>query len=225
MESCPDCPEGKRRRGTDKDPCICVKVLSVGLEFPDADIEDYDEETMIQSLAKALGVAPESIVILSVKAGSILVDFVVLPPVDETDFEEDSQAFFERMVSMGLLEVENFGEAVVTAFDLPPQESSDAVFLGMNLIEIAIAGGLSFIVSIFLAVYWRRSKSKVSFLQGKVVEADHHLVDNGMPPYSQDPEGGMYGMMGMPPPPQQSWPPQQQQSWGYPQGAPPQYPV
>ena len=146
--------------------------MKVELEFPGADISTYDEATFLESLAKALNIPLEYLVILDVRSGSIIVNFAILPPVGEDEIESDIALALEQMLSSGAIEVPGYGSANVNSYALPPAEKSDALILGLSLVPLGILAGVLLFMIFFLYIYWRRSKSKVAFLESKLVDVD-----------------------------------------------------
>ena len=156
--------------------------MKVEIEFPDADITSYDEATFSESLSAALGVDPSRIQILSVRSGSIIVDFVILPAEGETTLSYNVTSSVRQKLDAGTIEVKGYGSAIVKAHELPAEPESSEVLLGLSLLELAVASALVLFVIIFLAFYWKRSRSRARFLESKLIETDHLALD---------PEGGL----------------------------------
>ena len=78
-----------------------MAALKVEIEFPDADISTYNESSFLESLALALNVDVSSIRILDVRAGSIIVDFAILPAADEDTIESELASTLRDRLSGG----------------------------------------------------------------------------------------------------------------------------
>ena len=83
----------------------------------------------------------------------------------------------------GAFEIDGYGSAQVTSLELPASAEDDEFVLGLSWVEFSIILALLFFIFAFLFLYWRRSRSKVLFLEKKLIETDHLIFDAESGPY------------------------------------------
>lgn len=134
--NCPDCGRGFFRKENAPD-CSCQEMVKVQLTFPDGSIDDWNaakeenEEKLVTSLAADLNVTEDRITNLTVVAGSVVVNFVLLPPQGVETFEAAVAESLVSQLESGNLttlaaELSDFGTPTVEA-ETPAELQADPV--------------------------------------------------------------------------------------------------
>ena len=64
--------------------CECVGAVGVTLRFPGGDVTTFNAPAFEEAMADGLGVGQGQVKVTDVREGSVVVDFLVLPPANAT---------------------------------------------------------------------------------------------------------------------------------------------
>ena len=167
--------------------CECLGNVQVTVRFPGrSDPRAFDRARFRTSLALLLGVDPALVVVTDVRAGSVVVDFVVLPPPGERAVAAATVAAIKAKVETGHPSLEEeFGAWEVTRFEEAPgprEEPSQGADWAVPT-GVGAGSALVIVAAALLLRRWRRAKasSQVESVAGDVERgADGALP--GQPP-------------------------------------------
>jgi len=150
----------------------CQGCLFASVTIEDTTVSDFDSDAFVAQVSSALDVGREQVEVISIKAGSVIVDFRLVPETD-TNFDESEVVYIQDQLRSGTLGSLNeltyydSGASVLSATSGSDgnEEKGSAGGDGSNknviIIGIAAsAAGLVLLTSVLAVIFYRRSKSR-----------------------------------------------------------------
>ena len=82
-----------------QETCECVEPLQVTLRYDNLQIDTFVKEDWTKFMAQNLGVSEDRIQVKDIRSGSVVVDFVVLPPAGTSTMPQDQYEVIERALT------------------------------------------------------------------------------------------------------------------------------
>ena len=167
--------------------CECLGNVQVTVRFPGrSDPRAFDRARFRMSLALLLGVDPALVVVTDVRAGSVIVDFVVLPPPGERAVAAATVAAIKAKVETGHPSLEEeFGVWEVTRFEEAPNPQAEPSQGADWAVPAGVGAGSALVIvaTALLLRRWRRAKASSQVTQ----------VESGAGDVERGPDGTLPG--------------------------------